>query len=342
MSEIADKISEETRAKIRKENRNRKARLYGSVAGLAASETRRLPGLAAEAIGQLGEIGEKPFDEALHGLRLGLVDPKRALDGSKIRKAVGAPSVPIYAAEIDSALSPQVIDLVEKLRALKVPGVPQGAKVSPYITAGSDGLAGLAHEIGHTVKSPIVAASFISQNPIVKMLGLGAGMSAMMSDNETMQAVAPIISSAPHIPQLMEEARASTHAVRGIHATKGLAEAARAGARLTPAFLTYVAGALPALFAPYVAKAVKEYINSDPKPSMSSEPEKSAADQGYQPKATNKLKQTARVAWAPPAPKPQVSKIGKPGIDPAPPPSKAKFYRDMQRMFAGLGARRGS
>lgn len=301
--------------------KKRKARVYGAVAGLSAAEGKALAGMLANPLALLSEIGEKSFPAGLEGLPMYLQEPGFALDARRIRKYLGAPKVPIVIGVEDAMV---LKDLV---------------KETPYITMRAPSHAGVAHEIGHSVPSPISRMSQMSSHPLLKALGISAGVGAALTDNETAQAAAPLIAGAPYVPELLEEARATAHGVRGIRAIKGNAEALRALLRLLPAFLSHAAMAAPAVAAPFVAKAVREYVESDIKKT----PEKTAAEAPKPPKATGKTVLTARQQWAHPAPAPVSSKPDKPpGTPAAKPPSKSKFYTDMQKMMEGFGARSAS
>lgn len=306
---------------------DRKAKLYGAMSGLGLAET-TAQGLPQAGLGVLSELGEKAFDLESHGFPLWIEDNPTWQNAVKIREHIGAPRVPIYAGPEDFAISPNLVKLRERFPFL----FEAGEEIKPLISVKSrNGYAGLAHELGHTVPSPIADLSILSHIPLLRLLSAGAGAGLAVSDNETAQSIAPAVSVAPYIPGILEEGRATMHGVRGINAVKGPAEAAKALARLSPAFMTYLLAALPALAAPYVAKGIKEYVKKKKKSQ-----EKNAAEE---PKATGRAKLTAPRVWTTPAPKPKTSKPGEPEIAKASPPAKGKFYGDMMRMLRGGGER---
>jgi hypothetical protein len=301
------------------EKDDRKARLLGGAAGLSAigGSDAGLGVPVRQILNMILEAGSKQFEEGSHGLPMFLVDRKTNRSAKTMADALKVARPEVIAgpaSQMVHGTSPPRIQLKGSNRAI------------------------LAHELGHHVKSPITWLANLADSPKLKGLGMGGGVAAAMSDSEIAQKAAPLIGMAPHIPELLEEARASMHGVRALHATEGLASAAKGALRLTPAFMTYMTKLIPALIAPYIAKSVMEYTKSkDPKKKNQ---KKTAGIKP--PKATGKTILTARQRWAHPAPLPKTSKPGKVGTPKARPPSKSKFYKDMKAQLAGLGARRGS
>jgi hypothetical protein len=313
---------------------DRLARLYGALAGLGIGAT-SLQKHVQGPLGALTELGIEPYVEGAYGLPLWAEDIESHRRLRAYQKHLKAEKLRAIASEAHMALPPQSIEF-----ARRYPWVFGGreavealSRAEPAIFVRSPNPAAIAHEVGHTVRSPISTAALISRHPLLRALGMGGGVAAALSDEEGLQAVAPAISVAPHIPELAEEARASLHGARAIRATEGATAALKALGRLTPAFMTYLAAALPALAAPYVAKGIKEHVK------------KKRAEKTAQalPKATGKTIVTARQRWAAPTPKPKSSKPGKAkSMPPAQPPSKRKFFTDLQKQMEGLGARKPS
>jgi len=300
----------------------RKARLYGGASGIATSEAEIIPRLLAQSMGGISEVGESAYPEVLRGQRLALVDPRFWLDIRKMRNYLNAPSIPVVVGDIDYTIPPEGREFLKRLNA------QIGLRAKSY--------AGAGHEIGHSVPSPIRSLGMSLGTPLAKILGVLAGVgTATLSDDPTMESIAPLISAAPYAAELAEEARATAHGVRAVRAVKGNMAALEALGRLLPAFMTYAAMAAPALAAPMVAKAVKHYVKDK-------DAKKTAAKIPSPAKATGRKILSARQEWASPAPSPKTSKIGDPGMNPAKPPSKSKFYKDMLSMMSGKGARRNS
>lgn len=313
---------------------DRLARLYGGLAGLGIGAT-TLEGYVQEPLSRLAELGMEPYAKESHGLPLWAEDYESHKKIRAYQRYLKAERLKSLVAEAHAALPTHSLDLIKRFPWLfgGEGAVQAAAEAEPAIFVRSPNRAIMAHEIGHTVKSPIATTALLARHPLLKALSTGGGVAAALSDIESLEAAAPIISIAPHIPELAEEARASIHGARAIRATEGSMAALKALSRLTPAFITYLVGALPALAAPYVAKGIKEHIKKKRR-------EKTAA---ALPKATGRTITTARQRWAAPAPKPKTSRPEKAkSVPPAKPPSKRKFFTDMQKQLEGLGARKPS
>lgn len=307
----------------KKEKDLRLARLLGGLAGVAGAA----PDMFQVPLVKLVDAGIRPY-ESPHVIRsLFWEDPDMWSKAVKLQQRLKAPAADLLVGP--ETLASPITWIEKKIHRLFGHSAESIRSARPYVMLDSPSVAGLAHEIGHTVRSPITSAAMLGDLRGLRLLGLGGGVLAGLSDDEKLQKAAPYISVAPHVPGLLEEARATMHGTRGIAALEGLGPAAKALGRLTPAFLTYVAAAMPALMAPYLAKAIKDYVANKSEKRAELKP----------PKATGKKILSARQHWAHPAPKPKPSKLGKPGRRPAPPPSKARFYRDIQSMLSGLGTR---
>jgi hypothetical protein len=311
---------------------DRLARLYGALAGLGTGAT-ELQGHVQGPLAHLSEIGIEPYAEGAHGNPLWMEDYDSYKKLRAYQKYLKTEKIRAVAADMHGVIQPQSLRFMERF-----PWLFGGREVAEAIAESEPAIftrgpnpAAMAHEVGHTVRSPMASAALISKHPILRALGLGGGVAAALSDHEGLEAVAPAISVAPHIPELAEEARASFHGTRAIRATEGNIAALKALSRLAPAFMTYLAGALPALAAPYVAKGIKEHIKRK-------KSEKTAA---ALPKATGKTVVPARQRWAHPTPNPKTSRPEKAKSMPtAKPPSKRKFFTDLQKQMEGLGSRK--
>lgn len=305
------------------------AKLLGGAAGITVDEAARVPALAQIPLGILTELGIEPYHEFTHGLP---VDMRTGWKAEKIRKAMGAPRVPITRGATHATLTPQAADTLNWLSE-RFPNVFGYGYHFPEIWAESKNIPAIAHEMGHTIRSPISAVSMAS--PAIRAVTLLGGLGAALSESERAQELAPYIAGAGTVPTLLEEGRASAHAIRAIRRAEGTKAALSAAGRLAPAFGTYAAGAIPAVLAPIVAKAVKEYMENR-------EQEKEAAEQPKPVplKTEGKLRASPSRAWATEGPKPKTSKPGKVKSTKINLPSKRKFYRDMQRqMSPGKGQR---
>ncbi len=304
-------------------------RTYGALSGLAAAETESI----GRVIGPLADVVERgiePYDKLTHGLGLWAVDPQALARKRRYEKYLGVPHVKGIAFPESATLPRQTIEVLEghpRIFGEETSGVAKFLR--PFIFLKNGDPAVIAHEVGHNVRSPIASASTLvrARNDILRSAAMGAGIGLALSDNETAEKYAPLVSVAPHIPELLEEARASTHGIRAIRAIEGNRAAIKSLTTLLPAFMTYVVSAIPSLTAPMIAKAVKEYSEQ--------KQEKTASK-----KAVGSKIKSARSSWVTAPPKPKTSKIGKPGTSPPKPPSKSKFYKDMLGELNGLGTRR--
>lgn len=303
------------------------SRLLGGAAGVTIDEAARVPAIAQIPLSILTEAGIEPYSELSHGAPL---DLKTWLKARKLRKAMGAPNVPITRGPYHSAFTPHAADALNWLSE-RFPSVFGYGYYTPEIWAESKNIPAIAHEMGHTIRSPIGKLSLVS--PIIRPLTLLGGIGAALSDSERAQELAPYIAGAGTVPTLLEEGRASAHALRGIGKAEGARAALSAAGRLAPALGTYAAGAIPTILAPIVAKAVKDYMEKGQK--------KEAAEQKpVQLKTEGKLKSPPSRAWATEGPKPKTSRPGKAMSTKINLPSKRKFYRDIQRqMSPGKGQR---
>jgi hypothetical protein len=271
---------------------------------------------------ELSEIGEASYPKVLQGQRLALIDPRFWLDVQRMRSHINAPSLPIVISDMDHIMPPEGDSFLQGLKS--------------HIGLRAKSYAGAGHELGHSIPSHIRTLSMMGSTPMAKALATLAGVgTATFSDDPETESLAPLISGAPYAAQLAEEARATAHGVRAVRAIKGDVAALEALGRLLPAFMTYAAMAAPAIAAPMVAKAIKHYMRDK-------ETEKKASNEPAPPKATGRKILSARQEWAAPAPTPKVSRVGYPGTNPAKPPSKGKFYKDMLSTMNGKGARKDS
>ncbi len=249
-------------------------------------------------------------------------------------------------------IDPELLKRVEKIRkTINAPNIPLQKGVShafvahpvhPYpkwITASHPNVAAIAHEMGHSIDSPI--RTFSKATPRLIPAAFFAGMMSAFSDNETLQTLAPLFSASGLLPELLEEGRASAHALRGIAKAEGARSALQAAGRLAPAFGTYAAGAVPLALAPFVAKAVRDYMMKQRKGKEKTQKKEAAEQPKPVPlKTEGRLKASPSRAWATEGPKPKTSKPGKATSTKINLPSKRKFYRDMQRqMSPGRGQR---
>lgn len=141
---------------------------------------------------------------------------------------------------------------------------------------------------------------------------------------------APELVGATMVPQLIEEGRASAHALAG--ARRQGYGALRAARELVPNYGTYLAGAAAPVLATLIAKRVVKALRKR----KEGEEKTSAAKPGTEVKAPGLLRVGASSAWyGGGAPKPKsvnpTTKEDAPAKAPAPakPPSKQAFYHDM-------------
>lgn len=294
--------------------------LAGAAAGVSTDEARRIPRLINNRLADLVDVGIKSYPEASWGQ---LPDFKTLIKAWQLQEAMGAPSTPVirgpYAAFVNP---PQVNEHFEWL-GKKFPGLAKALNANkigdPFIMIDRPNTAALAHEIGHSIKSPILGLALYGK--LLRGLGLAGGVGAALTESEGAQSAAPFIAGAGAVPDILEEGRATAHAVRGVKRVEGGKEALKTLGRLTPAIGTYAVGAVPLVLAPYVARAVKEYM------------EKESAEKPVQIKTEGKLRAPASKAWATSGPKPKSSTPGKAKSTSIKLPSKRKFYRDMQRQL---------
>ena len=313
------------------DDKAREARLYAGLAGAGATMAEK-PSLAISQLllNPALEAGVKPYSAESLGKSLDAVDPNMLEKIKAYQKHLNAEKIPAFVGEYHAVATPQSLemrrDLMEKLKRF---GIYAGKKPSmdPFIQLVSPNAAAAAHEVGHSVRSPVMALSRLMSmsSPIGKALGVGSGMAMAMSDNETVQNLSPLAAAAAFAPEIAEEARASFHGLRAIKAVDGMTDAIKGFARMSPAFMSYVLGALPFITAPMVAATVKNKLMSK--------------EGAVEPKATGRNIISARQQWTTPAPKPKTSTIGKPGTNAAPPPSKRKFFADLQKVMDGMGDR---
>jgi len=304
-------------------------RMYGALSGIASAETGSMEYMREPLI-DMYNIGNEPYVGESLLKSLESVDPELFAKKLKYEKHLGVPPRLAVTGKTSFTLPEHVKDLVrnhpmifgkEDLEAVE--------KIPSVISLGHSSPATLAHEVGHNIKSPISSLNTLLQarHGVAKKISTGTGLAMALSDNDTVSKYAPLISAAPYIPELLEEARASAHGMRAIRAVDGNMAAMKSISTLLPAFMTYAISAIPAIAAPMIARAVKEYAENNR--------EKTASKRAI----GNKVK-SARESWVTSPPKPKTSKIGKPGTSTSSPPSKRKFYRDMLGELNGLGTRK--
>lgn len=249
-----------------------------------------------------------------------------------------------YFADADTPLS----RLISKIT--KEPRVPT------HIGLANTSVPQALHEIGHA--SPIFGSDKLRQalltlshglgqtSNIGHVLRLGLASSVFVPPTEdsspTRQFLynnAPALVGATMVPQLLEEARASTNAMRGAREFgPGLA---RTFAELGPNFATYLAGAAAPVIATILAKrvvaALRDRFSQDPQQAAEGETKTSAPMPGNEVKAPGILRSSASSAWKvggnPPKPK-TIPPNATPGSlaggrATAKPPSKTSFYKDL-------------
>lgn len=277
----------------KKDIEQRKERLYGAMAGLSATP---ISDLLTDTVDILMARGYKSFEP-----------------GEKIPKEL-------------ETLAKELSRVLKIEKPILKPSVSRGSYFD--LSTGDINLhrpspAELAHELGHAKPSFVRSLAYpIMRNPYVRFGALGSGIGAALSENETLQAVSPLIAAAPEIPVLMEELRASAHGAKGLLATRGIGEASEVLTRMGPAFLAYLLPALATAAAPLIAKAVWQYAKGQKK------------EAGIAPfKVTGRLKIPAPSKWTknPRVKQPKTSKPSK-QVKTTPkenPPSKEKYYSDM-------------
>lgn len=249
---------------------------------------------------------------------------------------------------------------------MRVAGEPAG-DVVPHIGLSRSSVPQALHEIGHA--SPIAGSHDLRRalQSMGKTLGTGSlvghlvrgGIAASTAvapkeDARVHQFVydnAPALVAATTVPELAEEARASLKALRGARAS-GIGTG-RALAELAPSFGTYVAAAAAPVFATILAKRIVEALRGAAAAKRDERAvelqEKVAAPMpGAEVKAPGLLRASASSAWRMGASVPKPKSIG-PGTigtpaktrEPAKPPSKTSFYKDLlQSLYSpGRGSR---
>jgi hypothetical protein len=211
------------------------------------------------------------------------------------------------------------------------------------------------HEIGHASD---IKGSRTARNIVHELGGhLGDGMAGTAlrygiagqvlapPDEESSglrQAVykyAPALVGATYVPELAEELRASTRAVRG--ARKHGVGALKALAELAPAFGTYAGHAAAPVLATILAKKIVQALHAKREAEGREQEKTSAAKVKSEsaPKASGILRSTANSAWqvggkTPPKPKsikPNTHELGDPAKTrmAAKPPSNKAYHKDM-------------
>jgi len=309
-------------------NRSQLPRMYGALSGVATSET----GASRAIIDPLSNIIDSihgSYDKKDIGRWLGSVDFEALARKLQYEEYLNVPHVSTVVGGESLTIPRQTIETLKGHPKIFGKETSEFAeRVKPRIFLSSGNPATIAHEVGHNVPSPISTLStLVKARDVARPAFMGTGIGMAMSDNDTVSKYAPLVSVAPHIPDVLEEARASIHGTRAIRAIEGNRAAIKSMATLLPAFMTYVVSAIPALTAPMIAKAVKDYAEK--------KQEKTASK-----KAVGSKVKSARSSWITSPPKPKTSKIGKPGTEPQAPPSKRKFYQDMLGELNGLGTRK--
>lgn len=201
------------------------------------------------------------------------------------------------------------------------------------------------HEIGHgspiagseTARRVLHDLSGMSRGTLGALARAGILGTALMPRDEdgssTSQFVnehAPALVGATYLPELAEEARASTKALmgarrHGIGTLQTLKE-------LTPAFGSYLAGAAAPVLATLIAQKVVKALRSK------QEEKTAAAKPGTEVRAPGILRATAASAWKVGGPTPPKPKTIKPNEhlgssaktrEPAKPPSNRQYYKDL-------------
>lgn len=310
--------------------KNIKAQLLGTAAGLGLGSTHVQRPLQ-HLLGELTMLGEKAFQVA-EGSSIPFWENIEFLDdANQVRRRLKIPLSEIAELIVDKephTLTRQTIDLIKKIPFIKHLEDPDELKrMKPYIALSGNSLPVAAHELGHNVRSPVHALSFAAANlkPITTMAGVLAGVSG----NETLEDYAPLIGASAPLVELLEEARASTHATRAIRAVKGNRAALSALGRLGAAFGTHALAAAPYAIAPALATAVAKYVRDD------DEVEKQAEAQPYLSRAT---KWMAGIPKPPSSTKPNLTTKAQ-VTRKLQPPSKRKYYEDEMKALSNLNRR---
>lgn len=229
-----------------------------------------------------------------------------------------------------------------------------------YIGLGQSSMPSAMHEIGHA--SPILGSHSARRGfqsilgplghttPAMKGLRAALLANVLMPPKEKIRGTegalgkarhaayehAPAVVAATVAPQLLEEARASMHALRGaqrhgIGTEKALRE-------LVPAFASHAAKAVTPVLAILVAKKLSQFLGGT---------EKTSAAAPAPPKPEKQLKKPPSTAWPSmgSAPKPKTDRPSTSpshhakGRAPAKPRLPTKFYSDMMKQLRGGGAR---
>lgn len=315
------------------------AKILGAYAGGNVSSS-LFPGLISQKLlSPLIDRGIEPYATVMVGRPEQFkIDPETAARAEKIRKAIGAPKVPIERGPQHFSISPQISNITNWLHK-KVPWYVPFGETTPVILARSPNIPAIAHEIGHTVKSPIAPIGVIPSKSL-RPLGIIGGLAAALSENEDLQKWAPAIGASGTLPLLLEEGRASGHALRGIAKTEGTKEALKALKVLAPGFGSYALSTATAALAPVIAKLLSDKFRENFKKAREEEKKrkrkgqkKEAAQKPIPLKTEGRLKASPSRAWATEGPKPKTSKPGKATSTKINLPSKRKFYRDIQRQM---------
>lgn len=306
------------------------------LAGLAVGESAVID-KPIDIIANTVQTGE-PYEELLHGMNLRWVDPEAYQKSLKYKKYLGVPNVQVVASPETATITGTAIESIQKHPLIKqtIKDEAKMSRLAPLIGYNGRGEAFLAHEVGHNVRSPISAiANYAELTPHIHDFALGGGIGLALSGNPTAQAIAPLVAVSTRTPLLLEELRASAHGLRAIRGVEGLGAVPEAVSKLAPAFITYALAAAPAIVAPIVARAVKDYI-------------KGKRETKQEKKASAQLRATGQKTLSAPAkwyskPGKQISlppKAKVRSIPKAKPPSKKQFYRDMSDEIHGKGTRR--
>ncbi len=322
-----------------------------SIAGAAAFEG--LPHVLSAVLGdapmglaRMVESGvpiEAPFGTPLSQLaEFTRAEAKAIADFARARGV----TVPIVSSQ---GMPTAFVDEYDPVRKMfrKILGKPTGT-FTPHIRLGQSSIPQAFHEIGHA--SPIAGSHDLRR--VFQALGstIGGGstfghllrgaiaMSGAVAPTEDSSAVhrfvadnAPALVGATLMPELIDEARASIHAIRG--AGKSGYGAMRAVKELVPYFGTYLGAAAAPVLATIVARRVMDAMRGEH--GRKAEDEKTAAASAMI-KAPGALRSSASSAWhmGTSTPKPKSIGPGKVGglakeRAQAKPPSKTAFYKDM-------------
>lgn len=148
---------------------------------------------------------------------------------------------------------------------------------------------------------------------------------------------APALVGATYVPELAEELRASTRAVKG--ARKHGVGAMKALAELVPAFGTYAGHAAGPVLATLLAKKIVQALHAKKQAEGQEKTSAAKIKSESPPRTAGVLRKTAPVAWrvggeTPPGPKsikPNTHKLGEPAKTriAAKPPSNKPYHKDM-------------